>query len=78
MVEKYAEAKKFEIPTALRGALERLPSAEALSVVDDIGKLAWIVDHNNNNNNAKKALEELQNLSKDELIKIITEQQRIV
>jgi len=59
MAEKKAEEEvvRFEIPHSLRNVLDKLPSAEAIRIIDDIGKVAWVVD-NNNNNNAKGSLEQ--------------------
>ena len=55
--ENMAEQREFELPTSLKNVLAKLPGAEAVQIINDLGKLAWVID-NNNNNNAKGKLEE--------------------
>jgi hypothetical protein len=65
----------FEIPTSLKVILEKLPSPEAIQVIEDIGKTAWIVDVNNNNNKAStfedQIMDKLSKLPNERLAEMI-------
>jgi hypothetical protein len=47
--EKAEQLEKRTIPNSLKKVLEKLPTPEAIQVLEDIGAAAWIIDNNNNN-----------------------------
>lgn len=49
------QEKQVGLPDSLKKALEKLPAAEAIKIIDDIGK-ANCDNNNNNNNNGISAL----------------------
>lgn len=55
--QEHATEPRFEIPASLKTILAKLPSPEAIKVIEDIGRVAWVID-NNNNNNKKSLLED--------------------
>lgn len=67
-----------QFPESLKKVLGELPTLEAISILEDIGAAAWIVD-NNNNNNSKTSLiddrinEQLSQMDPDRLVEMLRE-----
>lgn len=55
--QETGEAAREFLPESLRATLNKLPTPEALRIIEDLGRVAWVVD--NNNNNKASVLDEL-------------------
>lgn len=71
------KAKKFEIPDSIKEAVSKLPTPEAIKVIEDFSKAAAFIVDNNNNNNAKRQLtqneiaQKVSSMSPEQLQKVL-------
>ena len=66
-----------EVPESLKTVLKKLPTPEAIQILEDIGRTAWVIDNNNNNNTSsaieKRIIQRVSEMPPDKLSKILSE-----